>query len=40
VGTVIDERATRRFAHRSLIVPTMREASLPTPWIIVDDMAC
>ena len=37
---MIDEGATRRFAHRSLIAPTIREASLPTPWIIVDDMAC
>ncbi len=40
VEAVIDERAAPRFAHRSLITPTMREASLPTPWIIVDDMAC
>jgi hypothetical protein len=34
------ERAGPRFAYRCWIAPTMRAASLPTPWIIVDDMEC
>ena len=50
IRALVDERAgildapsreelARRVAQRSLITPTMRAASLPTPWIIVDDMA-